>query len=643
VGLSTEQKKAVALASARARAKTKAAVSKTEKKPAGSDRIPILSDIGDAMTAFQAGANQGMTLGFGDEIAAGMLSPITAIKPALEGKGYDLGKAYEENLDFVRGNVEADRAKNGLAALGGDIVGAAIPLSAVGATQLGGQMLGMTGSMPARIGFGGISGAGVSAVDTLGRGGSVEDAINSAKLGFGVGAGLPIIGALGKKAIAAATGKAFDPAEAALARAVDSDRIPVADIPARLQALGPEAVLADLGPNLQRQAGALASLPGEAQSMVRQALMDRAAGTNGRIIADTDTILGPAPIPSREAAAIQVNQRTLGPEYEAVFMNKALSPDFEFDPAVVGNAIDTAISETVGHTQRRLAEVRNMLTDPATGTYTTNPNLVFAARNELDGLIATEANPTTLGRLTAARQALDGDLGAQVAGLKGVDARYAELARQAEALTSGQQLLDSGRTAMRPAELETAMQEGALPQGQMVGPSAVPFRMSQGARAEIERIIGTTANDLNALKTALKGDGSWNRERLATLFGQDRADALLQVLERERTFDATNRIVTQNSETAARTAAQTEFSPGTTQFVRDMTVPGMIGVGLQKLANVGARTRRASTNAAVAEALMGRQLDPAMQMAVARALAQRQKPALMAPAALAAGLTGPGG
>jgi hypothetical protein len=35
----------------------------------------------------------------------------------------------------------------------------------------------------------------------------------------------------------------------------------------------------------------------------------------------------------------------------------------------------------------------------------------------------------------------------------------------------------------------------------MVGPSAKTFRMQQAARADIDRQIGTKANDLVALKT----------------------------------------------------------------------------------------------------------------------------------------------
>jgi hypothetical protein len=220
-----------------------------------------------------------------------------------------------------------------------------------------------------------------------------------------------------------------------------------------------------------------------------------------------------------------------------------------------------------------------------------------------------------------------------------VDAKFEELARQREALGRGQQMLDSGRTAPRPADVAQEMTAGAVPD-RGIGPSAVPFRLSQGARAEIERLIGTTANDLNALKSALKGDGSWNRARLVSLFGEQKADRLLQILERERTFAATHGAVTGNSETAARQAAQAEVNGGTPQVLRDTSLTGLTLTGLQKLANIGARTRQSGTNAKIADALMSRRLSPQQLGAVEQALLRRAKNSLVAPAIPGLLLTG---
>ena len=84
--------------------------------------------------------------------------------------------------------------------------------------------------------------------------------------------------------------------------------------------------------------------------------------------------------------------------------------------------------------------------------------------------------------------------------------------------------------------------------------------MREGARAEIERIIGTNANDRVALQLLIKGEGDWNRDRLATLFGKDRADRVISLLDRERAFADTSQLVTRNSESLARREAINDVS-----------------------------------------------------------------------------------
>nr|WP_155921513.1 hypothetical protein [Mesorhizobium sp. L2C054A000] len=72
--------------------------------------------------------------------------------------------------------------------------------------------------------------------------------------------------------------------------------------------------------------------------------------------------------------------------------------------------------------------------------------------------------------------------------------------------------------------------------------------------------MGTNANDRVALQRLIKGEGDWNRSRLATLFGKDRADRIIGLLDREKHFADTTDIVTRNSLTAARQASQQELT-----------------------------------------------------------------------------------
>ena len=59
-----------------------------------------------------------------------------------------------------------------------------------------------------------------------------------------------------------------------------------------------------------------------------------------------------------------------------------------------------------------------------------------------------------------------------------------------------------------------------------------------------------------------RSEGSWNRDRLAALFGPERTDALLRILDREKTYQATANAVLGNSATAARLSAQRDLGIG---------------------------------------------------------------------------------
>jgi len=337
-------------------------------------------------------------------------------------------------------------------------------------------------------------------------------------------------------------------------RALTDDGIDTASLPQRLADMGPDAIPADLGPNLQKQAGAIAATPGRGQEIVRSALENRSSGANARVNAAIDENLGPRVVPSEIERGIEANQMAVGPAYREAFQGAQ-----PFDTAQIANALDADIGRLRGPAQESLRRVRQMMNDAGSGMLSSDPRVMFETRQAIDGMLATEQNIKAIGALTDARQMLDDGLRRAVPRIKEPDAMYAELARQDEAVTRGQQVLDSGRTAPRPSELAAEVEQGANPQGLQIGPSAVPLRLSQGARAEIDRIVGTNVNDIRAMNSLIKGEGDWNRQRLATLFGQDKADRLFKVLENEKAFADTANTVTRNSESAARLAAQNEL------------------------------------------------------------------------------------
>ncbi|MDR9777195.1 hypothetical protein RJJ65_32070 [Rhizobium hidalgonense] len=403
---------------------------------------------------------------------------------------------------------------------------------------------------------------------------------------------------------------ADDAALAEIVKAAKSDNLTPEAMRGRLQELGPEGMVADLGPSFQGQTGALANIPGPNNQTIRTALNERNAGANARLNEAIDE-LGPNVVPSQVQAAISDSQRAVGQQYGPVMENaRAVNSEG------LANRLEAAVTNTRGPEQQALQRVRSYLDIPGTNVLDPNPQAIFATRQAIDGLLAGEQNPQVIRQLTMARQQVDEMLANAAPGIKDVDAQYAELARQGEALGEGQRALDSGRTAPRPDELATRLTEGAIPQGTAVGPSAVPFRISQGARAEIDRIVGTNKNDVAAMDRFIRGEGDWNRAKLASIFGENKADQLLRVLGNEKTFADTRNFATGNSLTANRLQYQKAYGGSDAR----MTIPEYYGAGgilgalrgtgvkaVSKIAEAITGARSEARNSKLADLLTGRE------------------------------------
>lgn len=362
-----------------------------------------------------------------------------------------------------------------------------------------------------------------------------------------------------------------------------------ATLRARLAEGGDRGMLADLGPNLTRQASTIASLPGEGQAIVRRNLNQRAQTSNQTIRDTLDQTVGPAPIVSAEQAGIRGQQTALEPQYREVLQNA--SP-VDVSPIVRG--IDGNIQMFRGQAQQVLERLRPMFNNYGTNNLTANPEILLEVRKAIDGMFEGELTNTARGALTNVRRQVDAELARAVPGLKQIDAQFSDLAQQSGALTRGGQVLRSGPESPVPAELAGEM---------ALSSQGVQARLSQGARADIERIIGNNANDVQALNRLLKGEGDWNRQKLSILFGANRADRILRVLDQELRFSRTNATVQQGPETAARIAGKDELGEVNMSIPRDATLTGMtlnaVSKGLTKLANLG----RSQVNARLATIL----------------------------------------
>lgn len=416
-------------------------------------------------------------------------------------------------------------------------------------------------------------------------------------------AGVPMLGSGGAAVTAemAATrsGGMSPGARSLIARALKDDRVPLDEVGARMRELGPDAVLADLGPRVQKQAQAIATLPGPGQRTVVDALRLRAAGRDSRIMGDVNETLGPATTPTTFKAGVKEAQSALSPYYERAFGEASA-----VDISPIALNLESIAVNTRGEAQDVAKKLRGMLNVFGTDQLDPAPQTLFEVRKAIDGMFDTVQDGNARRVLSATRKQVDEMLGQAVPGIKEIDNAFAQLAKRQEAFDTGQTVLDSGRTALRPPEVDSIVRTSA---------PDVLAGLSAGARAEVDRIIGTTANDLTALKRALGGEGDWNRARLASVFGQEKADRLLKVVERELRYKQLEDDALGGSRTQVLKAAQDEIQgpaskgPGVVQSIMNLQPGTAAATAADKGLGWIGKSRRSATNAAVADALMSGQ------------------------------------
>ncbi|MDP2296700.1 MAG: hypothetical protein Q8M24_14720 [Pseudolabrys sp.] len=467
------------------------------------------------------------------------------------------GSSYDDELKNVQGyakrTTEANPITSTVAGVGGAVAGT-IPMVMAAPAAFGAG----TGGLLSRTAASTLSGTGLGGADAAARsGGDLKATQNGALLGGILGVAGPAAGQMIGKGASWAVDKTFGISSptgpiagipkkaAAFAANTFDDPARAAALRTEMNRLGPNAMLADVSPEWMGVARGAASRP-QARENIAQALLSRDAGKNTRLAADLNANLGRAVVPSQIDDGLRAGQQALSPQYQRTLQNARA-----VDTQALAHALDAEVINSRGPAQQAAGSVRKMLNVVgAPDQLDPNPQTLLQTRHAIDGLMQTNADTNVARVLGSARNQVDDVLGRAVPGIKDVDAQFQELARQRGGLMRGQQVLGSGPTSPRPQELAQEFAEGVRPQGTMVGPSATPMRMQQGARAEIDRVVGTNANDPVSLQRLLKSEGDWNRDRLRTLFGPDRADNALNAVDREALFNRTAGRVTAGSDTA---------------------------------------------------------------------------------------------
>lgn len=533
----------------------------------------LLQSVDDYVRA----AANGMTFGLADRLAAAA-GAVTGIG----GKAGD----YAGNLKNEQARTEEFATEHPVANIAANVAGGvAVPLGAVGAAgraaSLGGKMLAGAG---AGAGIGAVQGAAESR-DWTDLPQTARDAIRGAAIGSTIGGAIPaagrVIGA-GYNAMAnAVRGGAEGVSRPASRHLVDAMLADGPDaVQARVAKLGPDAMLADAGPAFLGKAQGASLNSDEGRSLLQGALTARNEGTNARIMGDVNRALGPAEDPQTVTNAIRGHRS----EVDSISYPAALNNAPPVQTAPILQTLEDMIPRSVGMERKALTNLRDMMMTterrPLLDTEgfpqydylghqrfvdapisQNNADVLHKIKQELDNVIEYDAPGLGLpasalsrqqGALKYLRRELNDALEQQVPGYRAANTVSAALARRADAVEAGTQYLGGGKTTASPERFAAEFQQ--MPVGEQIA-------FAKGSRGNIERALGTKANDLQALRLELQGEGGWNTAKIGTVHGDQAAQDLVDSVDRNLRFRDTFSKVVENSQTAQRQAAAGAMKP----------------------------------------------------------------------------------
>lgn len=517
--------------------------------------------------------------GTGDSAAAvgrGIINGVPVIGPALLGgtnkavafaRSIKNGTSYTDELKNVEGFGERIAKENPGATTGGELAGGVVgtaPLVMAAPAAFGAGTAGLGVRSGASLLTGGALGGADSAVRS---GGDLSETLKGAGVGGAFGGAAPAAGALIGKGVNAAVGALASrnvtvpgAGKQAAAKLTEDLRNSggVDPVRARLDELGPEAMLLDASPSFEGRAQGLAVRP-ETRETVTAPIIARAKGANERLNADVEKNLGAKMDPEAFHSELDKAYDEAVPPLYA----KALSKPVTVDTSAVLEKIGKLGETEKGGAESALGRAWKLLHTegdvPGVGTANVpdrRPEALHNAKEALDSMIAAvkaqqgSAARSELRALTTVRSDLNKALEAQVPGYADANRTAQGFFQQREAFDRGQTLLNGGREAARPAALEAAT-AAMSPEAQQA--------QRLGLRTEVDRLVGTQLNDRVALQKAIQGEGDYNRARLSTVFGEEPTAGLVGAVDRERAFDTVNQNVVRNSQTAQRQAAAADM------------------------------------------------------------------------------------
>jgi len=491
------------------------------------------------------------------------------------------GEPYADNLKQAQDVTEEALQAHPYIRTAGNVAGGVAALAPVAASSLGGRALGVTGeTLGGRSVAGMLSGAGIGAADAAVRSGGDLEATGRGAVAGGIFGGVaPGVGAAigaGTRGVLNWVRSRGDSVGRNLASSLGADGLDASGAQARLTELGPEGMVADLGPNLRQDLGAVASMPGRGQAVARDALESRAAGAGQRIRSDADATLGQSgDIIADRNAYVQDRAHAASPLYQAAY-----AEPYQATPGI-----------------------KNVIKTPA-GKRALEQAQEWAANEQMP----ISADRLDVRGVDLVKRALDDQISvAQKAG-RNNEVRMLTTMKNQIIKDAPQSYRDALDAFSGPSAVIDALDNGRSVFQRSVHPGEVTAEMKgmnpserdaylQGARAGLDEIMMNARNDGGAARAMFQKDA--NKFKLQALLGRDEAKRFLDAIERESTFADTHYTATGNSITAARGAAQQRW--GTPSGDSGGLIRGALNLNFgDALASAGGKLNRVQNEALMA-------------------------------------------
>lgn len=590
----------------------------------------ILGSIQNVVGGVADAVTQGATLGFADEMGAGVRAGARALTNLAQGKDADLSGAYDRSLDEIRGREKEFAAEHPVASVAGNVAGGLLGFrpQVVGAGVVAPAPA--VQSIPRTLAKATATGAGMGALGGFGAGeGGFENRISGAgtgaAVGAGLGLGLPVAGSAANQTIGFLKNISGlrDPRTVALdqlGRNLARDDATTTTVQDALNATNkPLAIVDAAGRNTQRLGRVVETVPGRGSDRAHDFLHERQLGQADRVGDDIATNLSGDDFHKTLDDLDRTRRAAAAPLYE-----EAYAQPIAWN-ATIETLLDRPSTRKALGNARRIAEEEGR--DPsglgldfdADGNVVLNrtaanmQTLDYVKRG-LDDVLETYRDTTT-GKLQLdeSGKAIDQTRRNFVAAVDGVNPKYAEARKAWGGPTQTMEAARLGRAyAKGDAEVTLSRFHQLSPGDQDA------FRL--GVARELAGKVEGTRDGANSVSRIFGSKAQ--RSRLEALFPDKQSFAAFEkAMNDEQRMSQTRQVVTGNSQTG-RIAAEQEDAGALANAAMDYTGGGVSSV-LFGLARRGAAKARGINEASADE--LSKMLFSSDRAVQAKALAEVQR------------------